>query len=260
MLVSERRELLLARLRDDGRLVARQLASELDVSEDSIRRDLRDLAAAGYCQRVYGGAVPVSRALVDYRSRAQVEPESKRRIAQYAAQLIKPGDRVILDGGTTTLAVVQALPTDLQATVITHSPTIASALIEHQAIEILLLGGQIYKHSAVACGAAAAEAARNITADLFLLGVTGVHPKHGLTTGNAEEAAMKRTLAGQAADTYVLASTEKIGAVSPFRVLNLDAVTAIITDAPASSTLDALKDSAPAIIQCLRARVQTRGA
>src|ERR1700760_1657992 len=124
MLVAERRELLLRRLEADGKLVARDLAIELGVSEDSVRRDLRDLAAAGLCQRVYGGAVPVSRALADYATRAAVEPESKRLVAGHAVGLIRPGARVILDGGTTTLAVARALPADLEATVITHSPTI----------------------------------------------------------------------------------------------------------------------------------------
>jgi DeoR/GlpR family transcriptional regulator of sugar metabolism len=247
MLVAERRELLLVRLDQEGKIIARELAEELRLSEDSIRRDLRDLAAAGYCQRVYGGAVPVSRALVDYRSRASVEPESKRRVAALAAGLIKPGDRVILDGGTTTLAVTRALPRDLAATVITHSPTIAAALIEHPSVEILLLGGRIYKHSAVACGAATAESARAVSADLFLLGVTGVHHDHGLTTGDPEEAAMKRTLASRAADTYVLASAEKIGAVSPYNVLDLDEVSAIVTDAD-DDALSALRTAGATIV------------
>ena len=247
MLVTERRQLLLDRLARDGKVIARELALELDLSEDSIRRDLRELAAAGQCQRVYGGAVPVSRALADYQTRQSVEPASKRRVAKLACSLIKPGDRVILDGGTTTLAVVRALPADLAATVITHSPTIAAALIEHPTIEILLLGGRIYKHSAVACGAAAAEAARAITADLFLLGVTGVHPDRGLTTGDPDEAAMKRTLAGQAADTYVLASAEKIGAISPYTVLDLQAVSGILTDANHHS-LARLRDAGAKLI------------
>ena len=115
----------------------------------------------------------------------------------------------------------ERLPASLTATVITHSPTIAAALVDHPGIEILLLGGRIYKHSAVACGAATAEAAAGISADLFFLGVTGVHPEAGLTTGDADEAAMKRTLAGRAADTYVLASTEKVGAISAYKVLDL---------------------------------------
>ena len=238
MLVAERRRLLLDRLARDGKVVARDLAGELDLSEDSIRRDLRDLAAAGRCQRVYGGAVPISRALLDYRARQHVEPTSKLRVAALAAALIKPGSRVILDGGTTTLAVTRALPPDLPATIITHSPTIAAALIDHPTVEIHLLGGRIYKHSAVACGAATAEAARTINADLFLLGVTGVHPEAGLTTGDADEAAIKRTLSRQAADTYVLASAEKIGAISPYQVLDLQSVAGIVTDAPQASIAD----------------------
>ena len=132
--------------------------------------------------------------------------------------------------GTTTLAVARALPHDLTATVITHSPTVAAALVDHPSVEILLLGGRIYKHSAVACGAATVEAANALSADLFLLGVTGIHAAHGLTTGDPEEAAMKRTLAGRAADTYVLGSAEKIGAVSPYKVFGLESITAVIVD------------------------------
>jgi DeoR/GlpR family transcriptional regulator of sugar metabolism len=231
MLTAERRDLLLDRLRVDGRIVAKDLAEELGLSEDTLRRDLRDLAAAGLCQRVYGGALPASPALVDYGRRVDVEPASKERVAARAATLIETGMTVILDGGTTTLAVARALPRTLACTVVTHSPTIAVALLDHAAAEVLLLGGRLFKHSAVTCGAQAVEAAQLVTADLFLLGVTGVHPSTGLTTGDADEAAMKRALAGRAAETYVLASAEKLGAASPFRVLPLAEVTGIVTDA-----------------------------
>jgi DeoR/GlpR family transcriptional regulator of sugar metabolism len=230
VLAAERRDLLLARLRADGKVVAKDVARELGLSEDSLRRDLRELAAAGLCQRVYGGALPASPAVVDYAARAAVEPDSKRRVAAYAATLVRPGGTVLIDGGTTALAVVRALPTDLACTVITHSPTVAAALLDHAA-DVVLLGGRLFKHSAVTCGAAAVEAALSVSADLFLLGVTGVHPDQGLTTGDAEEAAMKRALAGRAAETYVLASAEKLGAASRYRVLPLAAVTGVITDA-----------------------------
>ena len=231
MLVGQRRDLLLARLAADGKLLAKELAAELDVSEDSIRRDLRDLAAAGLCQRVYGGALPVSPAVGDYASRKSIAVAGKERVAAAAAELVRPGSTVIIDGGTTALAVTAALPLDLQATVVTHSPTVASALLDHRGIDVFLLGGRLFRHSAVTCGAAAAEAAQAITADVFLLGVTGVHPEAGLTTGDADEAAMKRTLARRAADTYVLASAEKLGAASRFTVLPLGDVAGIITDA-----------------------------
>jgi DeoR/GlpR family transcriptional regulator of sugar metabolism len=243
MLAAERRDFLVERLARTGKIVAKDVAVELDLSEDSVRRDLRDLAAAGLCQRVYGGALPVSPAMADYATRATVEPGSKRRVAARAARLVRPGATVILDGGTTTLAVVDALPSDLVCTVITHSPTIAVALLERPAIDVFLLGGRLFRHSAVACGAVAVEAAQDVSADLFLLGVTGVHPEHGLTTGDPEEAAMKRALAARAADTYVLASAEKVGAVSPCRVLPLGDVAGVITDTDAGDpTLQKLRD------------------
>ena len=231
MLVGERRDLLLTRLATEGKVLAKDVAAELGVSEDSIRRDLRDLAAAGLCQRVYGGALPVSPAVADYASRTAIAVDGKDRVAAVAAGLVRPGSTVILDGGTTALAVAKALPRGLEATVVTHSPTVAVALLDHPGVEVFLLGGRLFRHSAVTCGAAAAEAAQAISADVFLLGVTGVHPEAGLTTGDAEEAAMKRTLARRAADTYVLASAEKIGAASRFTVLPLADVAGVITDA-----------------------------
>lgn len=230
MLAAERHSLLLNRLAEEGKIVAKEIAAELELSADSVRRDLRELAAAGLCQRVYGGALPISPAIMDYDARTSVQPDSKNRVARRAARLIDPGSTVILDGGTTTLAVVRALAPSLLCTIITHSPTIAAALVPHAGIDVFLLGGRLFKHSAVTCGAAAVEAAQSISADLFLLGVTGVHSSEGLTTGDADEAAMKRALAGRAADTYVLASDEKIGVASRYRVLPLEEIAGIVTD------------------------------
>ncbi|MDQ1175458.1 DeoR/GlpR family transcriptional regulator of sugar metabolism [Microbacterium sp. SORGH_AS 421] len=229
MLAAARKDALLDRLRRDGRLVVKDVAVELGLSEDSIRRDLRELDAAGLAVRVYGGALPASPAVADYSARAEVARSSKARVAAAAVAVIEPGATVLLDGGTTTLAMLDVLPRSFSGTVITHSPTIAAGLLHHDA-EVIVLGGRIFKHSAVACGAAAMEAAQNISADLFFLGVTGVHPEAGLSTGDAEEAAMKRALAARAAETFVLASEEKLGAASRFGILPLDGVTGIIAD------------------------------
>ena len=249
MLAASRRTLLLDRLRADGRLVAKDLAVELGLSEDSIRRDLRDLAAEGLLTRVYGGALPASPAVADYAARGDIATDSKARVAARAAALIEPGSTVILDGGTTTLAVVRSLPRDLACTIVTHSPTIAAALLDHAA-EVLVLGGRLFKHSAVTSGAAAAEAAARVQADLFLLGVTGVHPRTGLTTGDPDEAAMKRTLASRAAETWALASAEKIGAASPFQVLALDEVAGVVIDPAADQqALEQLRETGTALIE-----------
>jgi DeoR/GlpR family transcriptional regulator of sugar metabolism len=242
MLAAERQDFLLAKLAREGKVVAKDVATELGLSEDAVRRDLRELAAAGLCQRVYGGALPASPAVADYATRTDVAPDSKRRVAQRAAGLIAPGSTVIFDGGTTTLAVVRALPAALRCTVVTHSVTIAAALVDHPSVDVFVIGGALFKHSAVSSGAAAVEAAQRVNADLFLLGVTGVHPTAGLTTGDADEAAMKRALAARAGETIVLASAEKIGTASPHEVLALDAVTGIVTDAPrGDATIAALR-------------------
>ncbi|MYT72512.1 MULTISPECIES: DeoR/GlpR family DNA-binding transcription regulator [unclassified Streptomyces] len=244
MLAAERREHLLGLLAREGKIVAKDVAADLGISEDSVRRDLRDLAAEGLCQRVYGGALPASPAVADLATRASVAPDGKQKVAAAAAALVRPGSALILDGGTTALAVARHLPPDLRCTVITHSPTIATALLDHPRAELFLLGGRVFKHSAVTCGAAAVEAAQNVSADLCLIGVTGVHPEAGLTTGDAEEAAMKRALAARAADTYVLASSEKIGTASRYRVLPWEDVTAVITDAgPGHAVIEELTAS-----------------
>ncbi|MGW8483384.1 DeoR/GlpR family DNA-binding transcription regulator [Microbacterium sp. NPDC055903] len=232
MLAPERRDLILQRLHADGRVVARDLAIEWNLSEDSIRRDLRDLAAAGLCQRVYGGALPVSPAVADYVTRTAIAAEGKHKVAARAVELLAPSATVFFDGGTTTLEVARMLPRDRPMTVITHSPAVALALLDAPAVDVQIIGGRLFRHSAVASGAAAADAVQRIRADVFLLGVTGVHPDQGLTTGDADDAAMKRMIAARAADTYVLASHEKVGTASPFTVLGIDEVAGIITDAP----------------------------
>jgi DeoR/GlpR family transcriptional regulator of sugar metabolism len=233
MLAAERKDLLVTRLRREGKLVARDFAAEFGLSEDCVRRDLRDLAAAGLCHRVHGGALPASPAIGSHAKRSGIVPESKRRVGARAAALIIPGNTVILDGGTTGLAVAAALRPDLAVTVITHSPVTAAALTDHPAADVIILGGRLHKRSSCACGAAAAEAACGITADLFLLVVAGVHPKAGLTADDPDEAAIRRILVGRAADTYVVASIEKLGTVAPYTVVGLSEVAGLVTDAPA---------------------------
>ncbi len=221
MLTTQRKKLLLARLDAEGQLVARALAEELGTSEDTIRRDLRELAAEGLLQRVHGGALPASAAMGDLALREQVSTADKAALGRHGASLIRPGQVVILDGGTTALQVARHLAPGLRATLVTHSPTVAVELARHPGIEILVLGGRLFRHSMVNVGAAVIDAASRLRADLFFLGVTGVHPDAGLSTGDAEEAAVKRALHERAAETVVLASPEKLMAASPFVVAPL---------------------------------------
>jgi len=230
MLASQRKEYLLRVLKETGQIIAKSVSQELGLSEDTIRRDLRELASEGRLQRVHGGALPASAAVGDFAARQQLAPDGKVAIGRAAAQLVRPGQVVILDGGTTTLQLARHLPPDLKATVVTHSPTIAVALVEHPSIEVVLIGGRLFKHSVVAVGAAAIEAIARIRADLYFMGVTGIHPQAGLSTGDLEEAHIKRALIASAAETYVLVSAEKLNAASPYVIAALTEVDGMIVE------------------------------
>lgn len=230
MLSAQRRSHLLDLLERDGRIVAKDTAVALGLSEDSIRRDLRELAEAGLCVRVYGGALPVAAADRPFQERLSLETESKERVARIAAERIRPGSTVIIDAGTTALALARLLPDDRTLTVITPSPAVALAVAEHSPARVIMIGGELGRHSMVAGGALATEAIRRLSADACFLGVTGVHPDHGLTTGDLDDAATKRALAERSTDVYILASEEKVGAVSRYPVLDVDEVTEVIVD------------------------------
>lgn len=250
MLAAQRKDLILATLRTEGRVVAKDFAAQLELSEDTIRRDLRELAAEGRLHRVHGGALPASPAVADFTARTGISTDAKIEVGRVAAGLVRSGQTVAVDGGTTALQLVRHLPRDLAATVVTHSPTIAVELATHPTVEVIVVGGRLFKHSVVAAGAAAHEAIGRISADVFFLGVTGIHPTAGLTTGDADEAAIKRAWSQRSAETYVLGSAEKIGAASAFEVLPLAAVTAVLTDSAAPArAVEELREAGVEVIQ-----------
>lgn len=251
MLASQRKEYILKVLRESGQVVAKSIAEELELSEDTIRRDLRELAADGRLQRVHGGALPSSPAIANFAGRQQLATNAKVALGRAAAKLIRPGQVAILDGGTTTLQLALHLAPDLNATIVTHSPTIAVALVEHPRVEVILIGGRLFKHSVVSVGAAAIEAIGRIRADLYFMGVTGIHPQAGLSTGDLEEAHIKRALIASAAETYVLVSAEKINAASPYVIAPLTEVDGVIIESTAPA--DAIRAYERAGVSVIRA-------
>jgi DeoR/GlpR family transcriptional regulator of sugar metabolism len=237
MLTSHRKQKILALLKRDGQVIAKDVSLSMGVSEDTIRRDLREMAQEGLLQRVHGGALPASPAIADFAGRELLTPHGKVAIGRAAAAMIQTGQVAILDGGTTARQVARHVPSELRATIITHSPTIALEFVNHPGVEVILIGGRMFKHSVVAVGAAAIEAIGRIRADIYFMGVTGIHPQAGLTTGDYEEAAVKRALSQAAADTFVLGSSEKLGAASPYSVMPLSEISGIITERSADAAL-----------------------
>lgn len=250
LLTAQRKKLILARLARDGQIVAKDLAEEWSVSEDTIRRDLRELAGAGRLQRVHGGALPSSLADGDLNVRQTVSVREKAALGRAGAAMIRPGQVVILDGGTTALQVARHLAPDLRATVVTHSPNVAVELATQPHIDIVMLGGRLFRHSMVNVGAALIDAASKVRADLYFMGVTGVHPKAGLSTGDAEEASVKRALHERAAETIVLASSEKLMAASAFVVAPLSEIASVVVPAStAGRTMSAIKAAGVRVVR-----------
>jgi DeoR/GlpR family transcriptional regulator of sugar metabolism len=233
MLTEQRKQFLLERLKRDGRIVAKDLSAELALSEDTIRRDLRELAAAGLLQRVHGGALPSSPTVAGLPVRRTMAVEEKQRLGRTGARLVERGQTIFIDGGTTNLELVRALPLDLVATIVTHSPAIAAALEPFEAATVIMIGGTLFRHSMVTVGAAALDQICRISVDLFYLGVTGVHASEGLTTGDYEEAGLKRAIMARSAECCALVTSEKLGAVSPFQIAPLQDLTTLIVSEPA---------------------------
>ncbi|ROP62133.1 DeoR family transcriptional regulator [Enterobacter sp. BIGb0383] len=231
MLTSQRKKLILEKLALAGQVQSRQLSEDFGVSEDTVRRDLRELAAEGQLQRVHGGALPASAAIATFAERKTLQLDSKRIVARKGASLIASGQVVIIDGGTTTSEMIACLPRDLAFTAITHSPGIAVGLADYPLIEVIMIGGRLYKHSLVAVGASAIEAMANVRADLFFMGVTGIHTEAGLSTGDYEESCIKRALASRAAETVVLASAEKINRASAWVIGDISLANTLVVEA-----------------------------
>jgi DeoR/GlpR family transcriptional regulator of sugar metabolism len=228
MLTLQRKKLILQRLASDGQIIAKALATELGISEDSIRRDLRELAQENKLQRVHGGALPASAAVAPLAVRQEISPNDKQNLGRVGAAMVKAGQVIVLDGGSTALQIARHLPFDLRATVITHSPTVAVELAVKPHLEIIMLGGRLYRHSMVNVGATTIAAMAKIRADVYFMGVTGVHAQAGLTTGDFEEAAVKLALHENSAETVVLASPEKLGAASAFTIAPLNAIATLV--------------------------------
>jgi DeoR/GlpR family transcriptional regulator of sugar metabolism len=230
MLSEERRQLILEQLQRDGKVVAAELSASLAVSPDTVRRDLRELAEAGLLRRVHGGGLPAASGARPYTARLAQSPDAKAAIARATSRLLRHGQVILLDSGTTTLEVARGLPLDLAATVITNSPPIAVALADHPKVTVSVLGGTLAKESHALVGAATVQALRSVRADVLVLGVCSVHPEVGITVFELEESYVKRAMIANAAEVVAVSSAEKLGSAGPYVVAPVDELTHLVTE------------------------------
>jgi DeoR/GlpR family transcriptional regulator of sugar metabolism len=242
MLTEERRQLILERLRSDGKVVAAELSSSLDVSPDTVRRDLRDLAEAGLLRRVHGGALPPAVGARPYAVRREQAPDAKAAIARATVGLLRNGQVILLDAGTTPLEVARHLPPDLEATVVTNSPPIAVALANHPSVGVNVLGGMLARDSQALVGAATVEALHAVRADVLVLGLCSLHPEYGITVMDLEESYVKRAMVENAAEVVAVSAADKLGSAAPYVVGPLDELTHLVTEESArAEQLDAYR-------------------
>jgi DeoR/GlpR family transcriptional regulator of sugar metabolism len=228
MLTKQRKNTILAQLKKEGQIVAKELSEALSLSEDTIRRDLRELAAEGLLIRVHGGALPASPTVASLAARRGMATDEKARLGRKGAALLQRGQTAFIDGGTTNLELVRALPLDFTGTIVTHSPTIAAALEFHDTIRVRIIGGSMFRHSMVAVGSQALEAINQQRFDQCFIGATGLHHEEGLTTGDHEEAVIKRSVIARSGEVFCLVTAEKVGAISQHTIAPLKSLAAII--------------------------------
>ena len=230
VLTAERRQAILALVERDGRVVASELVASLGVSEDTVRRDLRDLAEQGLLQRVHGGALASAPATGSFLQRLEVSHEEKAALAEAALPLVVGARVIVFDGGTTTLELARRLPLGFDGTVVTNSPPVALALANHPKAEVMLVGGRLQKDAQVAVGAAAVEAFHTVRADICVLGVCSLHPDVGVTTLDDQEAYVKRAMVASAGEVIALATADKLRTASPWVVAELADIDHLVTD------------------------------
>ena len=251
LLLKQRHALIQQQLHADGRVLALDLARQLDVSEDTIRRDLRDMAAAGLCQRVYGGALPLAPDGGSLTQRKQEAPERKERLAQAAISLVRAGQVLFLDAGSTNLAIASALP-PLALTVVTNAPAIAMALMERPEIELIMAGGRVDRRAGASLGPQALRTVERMHPDLCFLGACGADADAGVTAFNYDEAEFKRSIAGASKAVVVAVTSDKLGTAAPFGVLATGLLQHLVLEADADAAhADAFAQLG---VQVLRAR------
>ncbi len=232
MLNEERRRKILEVIKEEGRGVVTDLASRLQTSQVTIRKDLEKLHSEGLLQRSHGGALPVrAGALLDpsLREKEKQHRKEKQRIGEAAAALIKEGECVILDSGTTTTAVARALRNRGRLTVITNAVNIAAELAG-TSIEVILTGGILRENSFSLVGPLAEETLGRLSADIFFLAVDGFDVHYGPTTPNLLEAKVNREMIKISGRTVCVCDSSKFGRRSLSQIAAPSSIHQVITD------------------------------
>jgi DeoR family fructose operon transcriptional repressor len=240
MYAEERQQAIASLVIANGRASVAELAQAYDVTTETVRRDLAALDKAGVLRRVHGGAVPV-RALhlveAGVGERETTRAEHKDAIAAAAADLLPhSGATVLLDAGTTTARIAAHLPTDRELVVVTNSVPIAARLAAMPSVSLQLLGGKVRGITQAAVGEQTLRVLDTLRVDMAFIGANGITVRHGLSTPDIEEAAVKRAMVRSANYVVAVADSSKVGREDFVSFAPLSNVDTLITDSEISDT------------------------
>ena len=230
MLKKERQAFILHRINLHNKVLSAQLCTEIDVSEDTVRRDLQELSDEGKIYKVHGGALSLSYNQVPNSTATVYALNEKKQIAQKAVSLIKDGMFVLTGGGTTIVEMARALPLDLKATFITGSIPAVVEYMHHPNIEIIVIGDKLSKNSKITVGGNAINKISQFKPDLCFLGVNSIDMENGVTDNDWEIVHLKQEMIASSKKLVCLTISEKLNTYQPIQICGLDKVDSLITE------------------------------
>ncbi len=239
MLKEERQRRILNELKRRGKILTPDLSRTLNVSEDTIRRDLKELSDQGRAKKVHGGAILVSANPFDFREREVYALQAKKQLAAAMLPILKKDWVAFMDGGTTNMEVARLIPADLSLTVFTNSLPIANILAEKEAVRAVVLGGNLLRSARVTVGPEVIRQIQGVRADLCILGTRSLHQETGISEIDWDETQVKRAMVDASDSLYSLVIEDKLGTTQPYMICSPGKITGIITNASVTnSSLD----------------------
>lgn len=244
MLKEERFEIILRELNSRAKVKFEELALLLGVSEDTIRRDIDVLYRNGLLSKTRGGAMLREKDPLTFHDRQSFLTREKDIIALKAQQLLKDGMTVFVDGGTTVWAMISSMPLERRIRIITNNLSVVPVAEKFKQVELVLLGGNYEPDLAITSGMTTCAEAAKYIADLFVMGTCAVDPQLGVSAVSAADGETKKVMLQCAKRTVALAAQNKLYQTEHFRVCDLDALSALITDLDANDpALDPFRKS-----------------
>jgi DeoR/GlpR family transcriptional regulator of sugar metabolism len=229
MLKEERQQHIISQINIHNKVLSTDLSVQLDVSEDTIRRDLNELAESGKLVKVYGGALSKS-FHYPFSGREVYNKDGKKEIAKKATTLIQDGMVLLLGGGTTMIELARIFPENLHCTIFTISPLVGLELVERPNMSVNLLAGQLSADSQIVTGSQVISQLSEIRADLCFLGTNGLSLTHGITDSDWEVVQVKKAMIKSAGKTAILSIVEKLDSLKKMKICDLNSIDYLITD------------------------------